>query len=40
MNEELKPIASCRKFRQVQVVLIAINIATLSQQLNKEGASQ
>ena len=40
MKEELKPIASCRKFRHVQVVRIAKNIATLTQQLNKKGVSQ
>ena len=39
-ERRIKPIASCRKFRQVQVVRIAKNIATLSQQLNKKGASQ
>lgn len=40
MKEVLKPIASCRKFRQVQVVRIAKNIATQSQQLNKKGVTQ
>ena len=40
MKEELKPIATCRKFRQVQVVRNAKNIATLSQQLNKKGVNQ
>ena len=37
---ELNEEATCRKFRQVQVVRVGENIATLSQQLIKKGVTQ